>query len=127
MTLTHLQKLPKNVIDLDKLIVSKCFKKLPKVQKIAQSGHTELDPWSILLPYISSGEIYIYVIHLLLSITFEYAVLLNGYLLSREHFTTLQGEIFTTASYSSLSEIFFSDLLVWLNLSMSNRRTEVGS
>ena len=41
MTLTHLQKLPKNVIDLDKLIVSKCFKKLPKVQKIAQSGHTD--------------------------------------------------------------------------------------
>ena len=40
MTLTHLQKLPKNVRDLDKLIVSKGFKKLPKVQKIAQSGHT---------------------------------------------------------------------------------------
>ena len=33
MTLTHLQKLPKNVRDLDKLIVSKGFKKLPKVQK----------------------------------------------------------------------------------------------
>ena len=42
MTLTHLQKLPKNVRDLDKLIVSKGFKKLPKVQKIAQSGHTAL-------------------------------------------------------------------------------------
>ena len=27
MTLTHLQKLPKNVRDLDKLIVSKGFKK----------------------------------------------------------------------------------------------------
>ena len=40
MTLIHLQKLPKNVRDLDKLIVSKDFKKLPKVQKIAQSGHT---------------------------------------------------------------------------------------
>ena len=40
MTLTHLQKLPKNVRDLYKLIVSKGFKKLPKVQKIAQSGHT---------------------------------------------------------------------------------------
>ena len=40
MTLTHLQKLPKNMRDLDKLIVSKGFKKLPKVQKIAQSGHT---------------------------------------------------------------------------------------
>ena len=40
MTLTHLQKLPKNVRDLDKLIVSKDFKKLSKVQKIAQSGNT---------------------------------------------------------------------------------------
>ena len=32
--------MPKNVRDLDKLIVSKGFKKLPKVQKTAQSGHT---------------------------------------------------------------------------------------
>ena len=32
MILTHLQKLPKNVGDLGKLIVSKGFKKLPKVQ-----------------------------------------------------------------------------------------------
>ena len=30
--LTSLQKLPKNVRDLDKLIVAKGFKKLPKVQ-----------------------------------------------------------------------------------------------
>ena len=30
--LTPLQKLPKNVEDLDKLIVAKGFKKLPKVQ-----------------------------------------------------------------------------------------------
>ena len=40
MILTPLQKLPKNVRDLGKLIVAKGFKKLPKVQKIAQSGHT---------------------------------------------------------------------------------------
>ena len=40
MALTHLQKLPMNVRDLYKLIVYKGFKKLPKVQKIAQSGHT---------------------------------------------------------------------------------------
>ena len=33
MTLTHLQKLPKNMRDLGKLIVAKGFKKLPKVQK----------------------------------------------------------------------------------------------
>ena len=38
--LTPLQKLPKNVEDLGKLIVGKGFKNLPKVQKIAQSGHT---------------------------------------------------------------------------------------
>ena len=38
--LTHLQKLPKHVGDLGKLIVAKGFEKLPRVQKIAQSGHT---------------------------------------------------------------------------------------
>ena len=38
--LTPLQKLPKNVGDLGKIIVAKCLKKLPNVQKIAQSGHT---------------------------------------------------------------------------------------
>ena len=38
--LTPLQKFPKNVRDLGKLIVAKGLKKLPKVQKIAQSGHT---------------------------------------------------------------------------------------
>ena len=38
--LTPLQKLPKNVEDLGKLIGAKGFKKLPKVQKIALSGHT---------------------------------------------------------------------------------------
>ena len=40
MILTPLLKLPKNVGDLDKLIVAKGFKKLPKIQNIAQSGHT---------------------------------------------------------------------------------------
>ena len=38
--LTPLQKLPKNVKDSGKLIVAKSFKKLTKVQKIAQSGQT---------------------------------------------------------------------------------------
>ena len=38
--LAPLQKLPKNVEDLGKLIVAKGFKKLLKVQKIAKSGHT---------------------------------------------------------------------------------------
>ena len=36
--------MPKNVRDLGKLIVAKGFKKLPKVQKIAQSGHTDDEP-----------------------------------------------------------------------------------
>ena len=39
--LTPLQKLSKNVRDLGKVIVAKGFKKLPKVQKIAPSGHTD--------------------------------------------------------------------------------------
>ena len=38
--LIPLPKLPKNVRDLAKLIVAKCFEKLPKVQYIAKSGHT---------------------------------------------------------------------------------------
>ena len=33
MILTTLEKLPKNVGDLGKSIVAKCFEKLPKVQK----------------------------------------------------------------------------------------------
>ena len=40
MILTPFHKLPKNVGDLGKIIVAKGFKKLPKVQSIAQSGHT---------------------------------------------------------------------------------------
>ena len=35
-----LQKLPESVGDLGKLIVAKGFENLPKVQLIAQSGHT---------------------------------------------------------------------------------------
>ena len=40
MILTPLQKLTKNLGDLGKIIVVKCFEWLPKVQKITQSGHT---------------------------------------------------------------------------------------
>ena len=40
MILTPLQKLTKSGEDWGKLIVAKGFKKLPKVQNIAQSGHT---------------------------------------------------------------------------------------
>ena len=42
MILTPLQNLPKNGKDWGKLIVAKGFKRLPKVQNIAQSGHTGL-------------------------------------------------------------------------------------
>ena len=41
--LTPLQNLPSNVRILAKLIYAKGFKKLPKVQKFAKSGHTESD------------------------------------------------------------------------------------
>ena len=43
MILAPFQKVPKNVGDLGQLIVAKGFKKLPKVQKIAQTApHTHL-------------------------------------------------------------------------------------
>ena len=41
MILTPLQKLPNNVSNLGKIIVATSFEWLPKVQKIAQSGHTD--------------------------------------------------------------------------------------
>ena len=40
MILTPLQKLQNNVVDLGKIIVATGFEWLPKVQKIAKSGHT---------------------------------------------------------------------------------------
>ena len=43
MILTPLQKLYNNVDDLGKIIVAPSFEWLPKVQKIAQSGHTAGD------------------------------------------------------------------------------------
>ena len=54
MILAPLQKVPKNVRDLGKLIVAKGFKKLPKVQKIAQSGHTDCN-YKTLQPPIGSS------------------------------------------------------------------------
>ena len=44
MSLTPLQKLPSNVGDLGKIIVAIGLEWLPKVQKIAQSSHTESKP-----------------------------------------------------------------------------------
>ena len=49
MILAPLQKLPKNIGDLGKLIVAKGFKWLPKVQYIAQSGHTACAQIEVLL------------------------------------------------------------------------------
>ena len=40
MILAPLQKLRNNVGDLSEIILATIFKWLPKVQKIAQSGHT---------------------------------------------------------------------------------------
>ena len=48
LILTPSQKLPKNLEDLDKLIVAKGFKRLPNVQKIARSGHTA---WKLPPPF----------------------------------------------------------------------------
>ena len=45
MILTTLQKLPNNVGDLGKIIVATGFEWLPKLQKIAQSGHTGNGPF----------------------------------------------------------------------------------
>ena len=50
--LTRLQKLPENVGDLGKLINVKGYKKLPKVQLIAQSGHTDhVAAWTTLVAH----------------------------------------------------------------------------
>ena len=40
MILTPLQKLPNNVGNLGKIIIATGFEWLPKVQKIAESGHS---------------------------------------------------------------------------------------
>ena len=39
--LTPLQKLPTTVGNLDKIVFAQALKSCPKVQKIAQSGHTD--------------------------------------------------------------------------------------
>ena len=44
MILTPLQKLYNNEVDLGNIIVALGFEWLPKVQKIAQSGHTASYP-----------------------------------------------------------------------------------
>ena len=51
MILAPLQKLPKHVGDLGKFIVAKGIKKVPKVQKIAQSGHTGRSGQTMIVTY----------------------------------------------------------------------------
>ena len=51
-----LQNLPKNGEDWGKLIVANGFKKVPKVQNIAQSGHTA---WNRQLWIIYTNLLYI--------------------------------------------------------------------
>ena len=48
--LTPLLKVPNNVGDLSKIIVATGFKRLPEVQKFAQSGHTAADPFQFHSP-----------------------------------------------------------------------------
>ena len=55
--MTPLQILPKIVRDLGKLIVAKGYKKLPKVQKIAQSGHTVVRMQQYILTIIYSASL----------------------------------------------------------------------
>ena len=53
MILTPLQKLPKNVGNSGKIIVAIGFEWLPKVQKIAKSGHTDCN--HLLQPHASNA------------------------------------------------------------------------
>ena len=58
MILTPLQKLPNNVGDLGKIIVATSFEWLPKVQKIAQSGHTGASLYQSLLVIGKEKHVY---------------------------------------------------------------------
>ena len=65
--LAPLLKLPKNVGDLGKFIVAKGFKKLPKLQKIANSGHTAT--------YLPTG----------IFLRFFFVLIISSYSLGSEH------------------------------------------
>ena len=59
MILAPLRKLANNVGNLGKIIVATGFEWLPKVQKIAQSGHTGCDlrrPIGIQLPSVARRQ-----------------------------------------------------------------------
>ena len=99
MILTPLQKLPKNGGDWGKLIVAKGFKKLPKVQNIAQSGHTGSRVGQRILTYFVTG-----------SITVQLTSYFNG--------------LYNIYCLLCFVE-FRTDILFWLNQNQSNRRPDV--
>ena len=51
MVLTPLQKLPNNVGNFGKIIAATGFEWLPKVQKIAHSGHTAVEPIQLFISF----------------------------------------------------------------------------
>ena len=55
-------KIANNVCDLGKIIASNGFERSPKVQKIAQSGHTESDTkiWCVNKPQVPSRKIQVH-------------------------------------------------------------------
>ena len=52
MILTPLQKLPNKAGNLGKISVATGFEWLPKVRKIAQSGHTVADAYRTVIPKV---------------------------------------------------------------------------
>ena len=52
MILTPLQKLPNKAGNLGKISVAAGFEWLPKVRKIAQSGHTVADAYRTVIPKV---------------------------------------------------------------------------
>ena len=59
MILTPLRKVPNNVGNLGKIIVATGFEWLPKVQKIAQSGHTSLSlPLCLSVPFACQNHLF---------------------------------------------------------------------
>ena len=56
MILMPLQKLPNNMVNLGKIIVSTRFEWLPKKQKITQSGHTASINYRFVISIFRSGH-----------------------------------------------------------------------
>ena len=65
MILTPLLKLPKNGEDWGKLIVAKGFKKFPKIQNIAQYGHTGRGQFLRKMTWANAGNLLTILFHLM--------------------------------------------------------------